>query len=315
MNKIPVGRTIAFAYSFTFGQIGTVIGLIWLPLLLFFVGDFFVTNYYAQGFQAWSADSDPSAIGKPFLALMAFYIAAMFVIAVIGVAITRQAMGLRKGNAIVQFSVGAAELNLFLSFLASYLVVMAVTIGLFLALLLFGGIAGVALNAAAVSMSKAATAQLSLALGAAGGIAMIAALIYVAARLVFLLAPVTVVEEKIDLIRAWSLTKGNFWRIFLIGLATIVPITLVAAGANVAILGPQNFLPNLQVTTDTTAQIRQMAAETRALTENLPVVLGLGLLLAPFTYGLLFSAPAFAYRALVAAPPVAPVDTGPMRPA
>jgi len=315
MNKIPVGRTIAFAYSFTFGQIGTVIGLIWLPLLLFFVGDFFAMNYYAQGVQAWSADSDPSAFGKPFLALMAFYIVAMFVIAVIGVAITRQAMGLRKGNALVHFTLGAAELNLFLSFLASYLVVMAITIGLLLALLLFGGVAGVALSAAGASLTKTAATQISLGLGAAAGFAMIGALIYVSARLVFLLAPVTVAEDKIDLIRAWSLTKGNFWRIFLVGLATVVPIMLVATGAELAILGPQNLMPDLQVTTDTAAQMRRMAAETRALTENLPIVLGLGLLLAPFTYGLLFSAPAFAYRALVAAPPLAPVDAGPMRPA
>jgi hypothetical protein len=315
MNKIPVSRTIAFAYSFTFGQIGTVIGLIWLPLLVFFVGDFFATTYYAQGIEAWSADADPAAIGKPFLALMGFYVAAMFVIAVIGVSITRQAMGLRKGGAIVNFGLGTAEINLFLSFLAAYLVVIAVCIGLFLGLLVFGGIAGVVLNTFTASMSKAAMATAALVLGVAVGLAMIAVVIYVSARLVFLLAAVTVAEEKIDLVRAWSLTKGNFWRIFAVGLATVLPITLIAAGANIAILGPQTFIPDFQTTAGTTVQMRQMAAEMRTMVDNLPLVLGLGLLLAPFTYGLLFSAPAFAYRALVAAPPLSPPDTGPLRPA
>ncbi len=315
MNKIPVGRTIAFAYSFTFGQIGTVIGLIWLPLVLFFVGYFFAMTYYAQGVEAWLADSDPSAFGKPFLALMAFYIVAMFVVAVIGVAITRQAMGQRKSSAVVSFNLGAAEFNLFLSFLAAYLVIVAVIVGLFLALAVLGGIAGVVLSAAAASLSKVAVNQISLALGILGGLAVIAGLIYVSVRLVFLLAPVTVVEEKIDLIRAWSLTKGNFWRIFLIGLATVVPITLIMQGSEIAILGPANALPSLQLTMNQTQQMHALSAQAHALTENLPLILGLGMLIAPFVYGLLFSAPAFAYRALVSPPPVAPVDTGPMRPA
>jgi hypothetical protein len=315
MNKIPVGRTIAFAYSFTFGQIGAVIGLIWLPLLVFFIGDFFATTYYAQGFEAWSGDADPSAIGKPLLALMGFYVVTVFVIAVIGVSVTRQAMGLRKGGALVHFGLGAAEINLFLSFLAAYLVVIAVCVGLFLGVLVFGGIAGVVLNAFAASMSKAQMATIAFGLGVAVGAGMLAAVIYVAARLVFLLAAVTVAEEKIDLVRAWSLTKGNFWRIFGVGLATVVPIALVSAGANIAILGPQNFIPDLQTSTDTAVQMRQMAAQMRAMVDNLPLVLGLGLLLAPFTYGLLFSAPAFAYRVLVSAAPISPPDTGPLRPA
>ncbi|MEJ0044147.1 MAG: hypothetical protein WDM81_18895 [Rhizomicrobium sp.] len=40
MNKIPVGETIRFAYAFTFGEIGTVIGLVWIPLVINAVGAF-----------------------------------------------------------------------------------------------------------------------------------------------------------------------------------------------------------------------------------------------------------------------------------
>src|SRR6185437_697887 len=42
MNKIPVGQTIRFAYAFTFGEIGTVIGLTWIPTLINAVATFFV---------------------------------------------------------------------------------------------------------------------------------------------------------------------------------------------------------------------------------------------------------------------------------
>lgn len=315
MNKIPVGRTIAFAYSFTFGQIGTVIGLIWLPLLLFFIGDFFATTYYAQGMAAWTAGGDPTAFGKPLLAIMGFYFAALFLIAIVGVAITRQAMGLRKGSALIHFTLGPAEFNLFLSLIAAYLVMVAVLVALILGVLLVIGVASVALSAAANAMSKTAAYWTGFGMGVAIVFAAVGALVYVAARLVFLLAAVTVAEEKIDLIRSWQLTQGNFWRIFLVGLATVVPILLVSEGASIAILGPVNVLPNLQVATNTTLQMHQIAAQTKALLENLPLMLGLGFLLAPFNYGLLFSAPAFAYRAIVAAPPAAPVDAGPIRPA
>ena len=34
MNKIPVGRTIIFAYAFLFRNIGTIVGIAWLPAVL-----------------------------------------------------------------------------------------------------------------------------------------------------------------------------------------------------------------------------------------------------------------------------------------
>ena len=49
MNKINVWNAIRFAYAFTFGDIGTIIGLIWLPTLLIAVLQFLP---YALGTQA-----------------------------------------------------------------------------------------------------------------------------------------------------------------------------------------------------------------------------------------------------------------------
>jgi len=34
MTRISVAETIRFAYTFAFGQIGAIIGLVWLPLLI-----------------------------------------------------------------------------------------------------------------------------------------------------------------------------------------------------------------------------------------------------------------------------------------
>src|SRR4051812_20549206 len=34
MNRLPVGKAISYAYAFTFNQLGTIIGLCWVPLVL-----------------------------------------------------------------------------------------------------------------------------------------------------------------------------------------------------------------------------------------------------------------------------------------
>ncbi len=315
MNKIPVGRTIAFAYDFTFRHIGTIIGLVWLPLLVLYVGQFFVMNYYAEGIESFVSGADPSAAGRSTLALIGFVLVTLLLIAMIGVSITRQAMGLRKGGAVVQFSLGAAEFNLFSSYLAAIAVLIAIDIAVFLAAVVVGVVGTLAVNAIVAPNGASAVREIATVAGAIAFLVTLGALVYVVARLTFLIAPVTVTEGKIDLIRAWTLTKGNFWRIFAIAAATVLPVSLIFFVAEAIIIGPANSVPDLSVPTDAAAQMQQMAAQLRAMTANMPLLLGLGFLLAPFNYGLIFSAPAFAYRTLVSAPPAPLPDTGPMRPA
>lgn len=51
--------------------------------------------------------------------------------------------------------------------------------------------------------------------------------ILVACRFLFLLAPVTLAEGRIGVMRAWRLSYGNFWRMFLITLAIVLPVIVV----------------------------------------------------------------------------------------
>ena len=44
MRKIPVLRTIAEGYAFTFGHLGTIIGLIWLPMVIVAIAGYFVMS-------------------------------------------------------------------------------------------------------------------------------------------------------------------------------------------------------------------------------------------------------------------------------
>jgi hypothetical protein len=128
-----------------------------------------------------------------------------------------------------------------------------------------------------------------------------AALVYAMVRLSFLFAPITVAEEQISLGRGWILTQGNFWRIFAVLLAISVPLFVIYMIGTAAILGKdisvpvpatndKNFLPALLLAVQNEMQI---------INRHLPALLGLQLVLAPFSIGLSMAASAFGYRALV----------------
>jgi hypothetical protein len=85
--------------------------------------------------------------------------------------------------------------------------------------------------------------------------------------------------------------------------------------AEALVLGPEAFGPSKAAPADAASQLRQMAEQLHQLLPHLPVLTGLGLLLAPFSYALIFAGPAFAYRSLVSGAPLAPPDMGPLRPA
>jgi hypothetical protein len=319
MKKIPVGRTIADAYSFTFGQIGVVIGLIWLPLVVFTLSRFFVVDYYTAQLVG---SGDPSATGRAILITFAFSLISLLFTAVIGVSLTRQAMSPRSGTIILHFALGPMEFNYFLSLLAIFVVMFAVYIALVFADFILAAAADALIQAVSGAVAQAGKIATVAALGLIFALDL-AAIVFIGVRLAAFVAPVTVAEGKIDLIRSWQMSNGNFWRLFLVLLVTLGPILIVSELGFAAIVGPaylvkfaqamlalfQAVAGNGQVPTQTLAQLPDIS-------QKAPLILGLNFLLAPFTYGLLFAAPAFAYRALNGSTPVLPTpDTGPFRPA
>jgi hypothetical protein len=231
-------------------------------------------------------------------------------------------MAPRQGSIIAHFAVGAAEFNYFLALLAVFFVMLAVYVAAVVANLIIVAIEGAivpalgAVNSLGGKTLVFATVAVIVALD-------IAVLLYVGVRLAFLVAPVTVAEGKIDLIRAWQLTRGNFWRMFVVLAVTFGPIFIVGQLAFAAIVGP-GYIVALATAMLTILQAAVTGAQPPAqalqhlpdITAKAPYLLGLSFLLAPFSYGLTFAAPAFAYRALVGAPPPSQApDVGPFRPA
>jgi hypothetical protein len=291
MNKIPVGQTIRFAYAFTFGEIGTVIGLIWIPTLINAVATFFAFGAYYRTLSD-SFDSGLPPVGAQVMLPLLLMFLSMLLVAMIAVAITRQALGLRQGPAFAHVSLGSPELRAFGGFFGLYLLTILFTVVLLLVIeaVGVGGAAAIKANAGPGQLIAAGIGLLAL--------TGIAALIYLVVRLSFLLVPAVVDGGEFGLTRSWLLTKGNFWRIVVVALATLLPVVLVFAIAEFAILGPEFFTPDLAPAKDTTASLHRMAGQMRSILSHMPMLVGLSFVISPLLYGLAFASSAFAYRSL-----------------
>ncbi|HEY2070864.1 MAG TPA: hypothetical protein VGG48_15020 [Rhizomicrobium sp.] len=291
MNKIPVGDTIAEAYSFTFGSLGVIIGLIWLPMVLIAVGGFTANLIYTRVMDAAVAEGRIGAQGQAAIAMFAWSMFAMLLYSIVIVAVTRQALGLRKGPALFHFALGTLEFRSFVALLGFAIVMCVFAFGI---LLVFVSLFYAGSQAGGVGLGLVA-AYLAL-------IAGIGFLIYIGARLGFLLFATVVAEEKGGLQRAWTLSQGNFWRIFLIGLATIGPLLFINDIIYYQIVGAQIFENIMKLATSPALQDTINRQNSQLIAERMPYIMGLSLLLAPFSAGLSLGGPAFAYRALTAPP-------------
>jgi len=291
MNKIPVGQTIRFAYAFTFGEIGTIIGLIWIPTLINAVATFFVLRtYYGTLIDSFENSMPPTGSGLGWPLLLAFL--TILLLAMIAVAVTQQAMGLRHGPAFARVSLGSAEWRTFGGFF-----------GLYMLFVLFIAIFAILVSAARNATASAAQSNPGLD-GVLAAVVLLVVLagiwmvVYSVVRLSFLLVPSVIDGGEFGLSRSWLLTKGNVWRIVGVGFATLAPIFLILGIAQLILLGPGYFIPDLQHAGDAAAGIRGMVAKMRLMRENMPILIGLSFVVSPLLYGLMFSASAFAYRSL-----------------
>ncbi len=289
MSKIPVLQTIRYAYGFTFGHLGTIIGLVWIPMVLVTAMGFFVTNRYVETFSAAIAQDDAAMAGQAGLLVIGYSIIGLLLYSMMYVAVTRQALGLRNAAAVAHFELGSPVWRMFGALLAVIFIVGIFYLVIFLTT--FGGFAAIK------GMEKTpATAGLALGL-LLFLLAGLCALLFVAVRLVFLLPPVVVAEGRMSVTRGWELSRGNFWRIILIWAATLLPVLLVVFGAELAIMGPDYFFSGL----NPAASLTEQAGRMQEMGRHLPLLYGVSFLLSPFMTGLTLGASAFAYRALVPA--------------
>lgn len=294
MNKIPVSQTVADSYRFTFGGLGRVIALIWLPIATMTIGGYFVTQSYNAG-MAGSLESGDAALQGPLLLRMfAFELVDVVLLAVIGVAIAREILAPLKRPVFLRFSLGAAEFRVVGGFVGLYLLIIVFVVILFVVGLILGFV-GNALGGAGGKQGAFAIGGLAFFFG-------FLALIYVFARLGFAMVPAAALEGGFGIERSWQLTKGNFWRIVLVTLATVLPVTIVWIAVQIMVVGPDALNPHFELLRDPAAMMRHQAVQMRQISAQLPLLMGLNFVLAPFIYGMTFAPAAFAYRALTGKP-------------
>jgi len=285
VKKLPVGEAIRFAYHFTFGQLGTIIGLVWIPLVVIAVLQFLP---YGMGDAMLSREDNAAAYGSAQLRAIIFMFVIVLMYACIFVSVTQQALGLRQGGAIYHFALGRTELRMW----GTLLLLGAILTMLLLAIALLTTVGVVAV---AKSVDRALAGPVEDALLLIGA----CAVIFVAVRLGFLLAPATVVEKKIGFESSWKLSRGNFWRISLAIFVVTLPIAVLVFAAQYALMGRELVAIAQPGVNLETLMTRLELVTSRHVAE----IIGVNLIVAPFVYGLFLATAAFAYRTLSAPSP------------
>lgn len=234
MGSIPVGQSVGDAYGFLFRRFLTIIGLSWLPAVIYAVG--------RLGF-LWHVE--PRLLAEvhggghltlpTILLLIGYILLALLLASVIAVALTRDALDLRDQPVLARLVIGPRELRLFAAYICIDIIV------ILLCALLAGGVFG------AMWLAKWGLAQGAPLAGwpvlkivhVAASVIAVLILLFVSLRLSFLIAAVAAAEDKARLSRAWELSGGNFWRMLAVVLAIIVPVLIAVIIGEYAVLGPQ----------------------------------------------------------------------------
>ena len=310
MAKIPVGATIARAYGFAFGDFLKILSITWLPWLALSLLSRPLLGSMATLFQNIAAGKFGNT-GHLLALLVPLYLLGFYALFMQIAGITQQALGLRTGSPYYYLTFGKPVWRLIGAFFLTILIV----IGLYVVVLLTGVVLGAAMTllAKALNLEGGLKGALTL-LTVAVFFAVYCAYIYILFRLTFLLNPIIIAESRIDFRRSWSLGKGNFWRMFLILLAVIIPVMIVFVVAMHLWYG--GFPPTLplgaspdQIAANRAATAAWMAAGMKRTLDYWYIAYPVSGLLTVLMYGLGCGAQSFAYRALVPEAPSAPVSS------
>jgi hypothetical protein len=295
MDKIPVGQTIARTYSLVLKQFPSILGIIWLPFVVISAASLAVSTHLAA-FSTALSERDFSMLAGEWQFALPYFLLLYLIVCVQIVGVTQHALGIRNGSPYFFFSLGAPVWRL----AGAYLLVVLIFVAA-LAVLLIGVVLVRTLLAAITGATPSANTSIFLdVVGVVGVIGVYAAVFYGFLRQTFLLPSVIVAEQKIDLPRAWSLARGNFWQILAISAGILVPTALIQTLGSAA-LGVFPVSPSLS----NGATPDQISAWNTAFYARQQhywfVIYPFFLLTTVAIYGAFCSAQTFAYRSLVPA--------------
>jgi hypothetical protein len=304
MAQIPLERTIGDTYRFTLGNVLSILGIAWFPILLMFATIAAAVWWLWPDLMSihWSdnvdAARDQEAAMRIVLKLFAlagpFYLLFYVLMAMMTVGVQRKALGLTKGPVFVYFSLGSTVWRLLGAMILAVLLIWA----------------GTALTAGAVAIVFWAGEHFEWPalyglVEFAAVVAGICWVIYMMVRLLFFLPTVVVAEGGLGLARSWELGAGNFWRmVALFVVCILAPMMAISTVSNVIFLPlTMSVMIPLQHAADahqivTPAQL--WASAVPALRWLVPLFIGFHLLTWVVVLGLQNAMSACAYKNVVA---------------
>jgi len=296
-NKIPVGAAIAQAYRFAFRDFPKVLGVTWLPLAAQLALSLLMMQR-ATVFMTAIVNRDPSAMSQ-FGSVILLYPLVLVLFTSQFAAVTQLTLGQRTVPPWFHLPLDKPVWRLIGAILVAVLALAAIAVAFLAvgAIIIF--LLRLALQASAAAKPVLALATALLFLAAYCG------LILIAFRFLFLLAPVTLAEGRVSPVRSWQLSYGNFWRMFLITLAILVPVVIVEYGVILGAIGlPPLPHPGESRQAFEAARLAWNLQMVGAMTRYWFIALPLFGVLMVFWFGAGCSAQTFAYRHLTASAPV-----------
>jgi hypothetical protein len=297
MAKIPLEKTIGGAYNFLFSNILSVIGIVWLPYLLFgsLAGGSVWLWLKAHPLAMFHFDKphfDPAALVAIAQIAPVLFVCAMLAELIATVGLVRKALGRMEGTTFVFFTLGAPVWRL----LGAHLLVMVINIGTVIGLAIAAVLWG-------LFGQKFVPNGIGILIDVVGVIAMVLWVIYMVVRLVFFIPAVVVAEEKVGVGRSWELGGGNFWRILIVFLLIALPAGIAFGILNsvvtTSLYGPL-LVPDFAGNPHPDPQLFFNFYQQAIARSLLPAALALNVLYAIVLRALYAGAVATAYRAVTA---------------
>jgi len=307
MKEIPVGATVAHAYRFAFFDFPKILGLIWLPAVLISVISIYPMRRLINIFETLSTEQSAAALHQAWI-LIPFLILGFILYCSQIASIVQLALQPARQQVLYHISLGKTVWRL----IGAFLLVILVYLGAWLASMLVGILVSLLFS----PFVTAANLKIALAITSLiAGVLVYGAFIAVTVRPVFLMAPVVIAEQKISIGRAWSLSRGNFWRLMLIFVAVFLPFWLIQRLLLVAFL-PKNVMlaappgASQEVKAAVLANVMNWAAQMLGtMLHYWYITYPLGLVWMVIYLGTIFGAQTFAYRALTEDETSVPVAT------
>jgi hypothetical protein len=304
MGQIPIGRTIAETLGFTFGRYFSVLGVVWLPILLLGVAYYYTIMPFIEqiAMVARAAALHPhQPPPQPNIASFNRMAPVLNLVAILTMAwmqagVTKTALGLRRTFPFAYIAFGMDELRLVAANLVIFALAYGAIVAVALVVLAVAGI-GAALASGGLMLADDQLLMKSWGIYALIGAIAVAALtfLYFQIRLTFFLAPITVVEKRFGLWRSWEMTRHTVWPIVAVILVIVLLFLAVEIALTAIVAVPVGMAIADAVKTGASADPLTVF---KPLKPFLPFVGLLFLLVMPLFIGLQVGPSAFAYRAL-----------------